>query len=83
MMKAIITGMLHLSPDSLFSKLDNYQSFTVVDKEFSDKFGLTNKEVEELLNEYYRVRGWTPEGIPSKEKLAELELVDEGSFLQQ
>jgi len=30
--------------------------------------------LEEMLNEYYPVRGWTPEGIPTPEKLRELGL---------
>jgi len=38
-------------------------------------------EFQSLLNEYYNVRGWNHEGIPAKEKLAELELIAEGGFL--
>ncbi|MCD4791523.1 MAG: aldehyde ferredoxin oxidoreductase family protein [Bacteroidales bacterium] len=34
-----------------------------------------------MLNEYYQVRGWTNEGIPTTEKLAELGLSEEGKFL--
>jgi aldehyde:ferredoxin oxidoreductase len=30
---------------------------------------------EELLPEYYAVRGWDTEGRPTKEKLKELEIV--------
>jgi len=30
--------------------------------------------LEEMLNEYYPARGWTPEGVPSPEKLRELGL---------
>jgi len=30
--------------------------------------------LSELLPEYYELRGWSPEGIPSKEKLAELSI---------
>ncbi|MBN1289582.1 MAG: aldehyde ferredoxin oxidoreductase family protein [Actinobacteria bacterium] len=28
--------------------------------------------LDELLKEYYELRGWTPDGVPSEEKLAEL-----------
>ncbi|MDD1670062.1 MAG: aldehyde ferredoxin oxidoreductase family protein [Methanomicrobiales archaeon] len=35
---------------------------------------------EPLLSEYYRVRGWDPEGRPSKEKLAELGVPGAGSL---
>jgi aldehyde:ferredoxin oxidoreductase len=38
-------------------------------------------EFQSLLDEYYKVRGWNNEGIPGKEKLTELELASEGSFL--
>ncbi|MEM1883615.1 MAG: aldehyde ferredoxin oxidoreductase family protein [Candidatus Bathyarchaeia archaeon] len=31
-------------------------------------------ELEPLLKDYYRVRGWDEQGIPTKEKLAELEI---------
>jgi len=30
--------------------------------------------LEEMLNEYYPVRGWTPEGLPTPAKLRELGL---------
>jgi aldehyde:ferredoxin oxidoreductase len=32
------------------------------------------EELDAMLDEYYRLRGWTPEGIPSEQKLAELGL---------
>jgi aldehyde:ferredoxin oxidoreductase len=31
-------------------------------------------DLEAMLDEYYRLRGWTQEGIPSEEKLSELGL---------
>lgn len=31
--------------------------------------------LDEMLREYYRLRGWTPEGVPTQEKLAELGLI--------
>ncbi len=31
-------------------------------------------ELEPMLNEYYEVRGWNEEGIPTKEKISELKL---------
>ncbi|WP_413882243.1 aldehyde ferredoxin oxidoreductase C-terminal domain-containing protein [Desulfobacula sp.] len=30
--------------------------------------------LEEMLDEYYQVRGWSQDGIPSEKKLTELEL---------
>ncbi len=38
-------------------------------------------DFEELLDEYYKVRGWHSDGIPSSEKLAELGLSEEAIFL--
>jgi aldehyde:ferredoxin oxidoreductase len=29
---------------------------------------------DEMLQEYYAIRGWTPEGLPTKEKLTELQI---------
>jgi aldehyde:ferredoxin oxidoreductase len=37
---------------------------------------LDKGEVDKVLDEYYRLRGWNAFGIPSKEKLRELELDD-------
>ncbi|HWI52697.1 MAG TPA: aldehyde ferredoxin oxidoreductase C-terminal domain-containing protein, partial [Symbiobacteriaceae bacterium] len=34
----------------------------------------TREQVDELLNRYYQLRGWTEAGIPKAEKLAELNL---------
>lgn len=35
-------------------------------------------DLKPLLDEYYTIRGWTKEGIPTNEKLQELDLVEEG-----
>lgn len=34
----------------------------------------SREELDQMLNEYYRLRGWTDQGIPTKEKLHELQL---------
>jgi aldehyde:ferredoxin oxidoreductase len=34
----------------------------------------THEELSSMLDTYYRLRGWTDDGIPTKEKLQELEL---------
>jgi aldehyde:ferredoxin oxidoreductase len=34
----------------------------------------SREELDKMLDEYYRLRGWTNEGIPSKKKLHELQL---------
>jgi aldehyde:ferredoxin oxidoreductase len=38
-------------------------------------------EFDTLLSEYYKIRNWTKEGIPTPGKLEELGLSDEGRFL--
>jgi aldehyde:ferredoxin oxidoreductase len=38
-------------------------------------------EFEKMLHEYYEISGWTEEGIPTKEKLLELGLIDEAKDL--
>jgi aldehyde:ferredoxin oxidoreductase len=38
-------------------------------------------DFENLLDEYYKLRGWDINGIPTKEKLEELNLLEEGRFL--
>jgi len=38
-------------------------------------------DFDNLLDEYYQVRGWDSKGVPTKEKLEELNLVVEGQFL--
>ena len=37
---------------------------------------LNEQEMQQLLDEYYELRGWNEEGIPSDSKLRELELQD-------
>jgi aldehyde:ferredoxin oxidoreductase len=34
----------------------------------------SREELNSMLDSYYRLRGWTDDGIPTKEKLQELEL---------
>jgi aldehyde:ferredoxin oxidoreductase len=36
---------------------------------------VTQKELDLLLDDYYQSRGWNPQGIPTKEKLQELNMV--------
>ena len=50
--KAVITGILRMAKESIFSDLNNIDVFTILDAPFSDKFGLTREEVEKVLDEY-------------------------------
>jgi aldehyde:ferredoxin oxidoreductase len=37
---------------------------------------LSQADLDEMLDEYYEARGWTPEGVPTRAKLEELRLGD-------
>ena len=47
--KAVLTGILRLTNESIFSDLNNLHVFTVFDKPFADKFGFTDCEVAGIL----------------------------------
>jgi aldehyde:ferredoxin oxidoreductase len=42
---------------------------------------ITKEQIESLLDDYYRLRGWTDQGLPTREKLVELELEDAAEHL--
>ena len=50
--KAVLTGILRVSRESIFSDLNNIEVYTLLDSEFSDKFGFTTNEVKKLLSDY-------------------------------
>lgn len=61
---SVLTGILRIAKESIFSGLNNVSTFTILNDTFSDKFGLLESEVKELL-EYYElseklsaVRSW-------------------------
>ncbi|MCE3239467.1 MAG: putative AAA-ATPase, partial [Gammaproteobacteria bacterium] len=47
--RAVITGILRIAKENLFSGLNNVQVFSVLDKEYSEHFGFTEPEVDEAL----------------------------------
>ncbi len=47
--KAVLTGILRIARESVFSELNNLRVFSMLDAGFSDKFGLTAAEVERAL----------------------------------
>jgi len=47
--KGVVTGILRVARESIFSGLNNVGVFTVLDQAFSDKFGFTEAEVERLF----------------------------------
>ena len=62
--KGIITGILRIAKESIFSDLNNPGIFTILKSAFDDKFGFTKPEVQQLLNyfdlgtHYDQVESW-------------------------
>jgi Predicted AAA-ATPase/PD-(D/E)XK nuclease superfamily len=55
--KGVLTGILRVSKESMFSDLNNFIASTVLDNDlFSDQFGFTEAEVLEML-QYYGMNG--------------------------
>ncbi len=50
--KGIITGILRVAKESIFSDLNNLDVYTILDRAFSDRFGITTHELETLFSEY-------------------------------
>ena len=50
--KGVLTGILRVARESIFSELNNLDVFTVVDNQFSEFFGITENEIQKLLLDY-------------------------------
>ncbi len=55
---AVVTGCLRVSKESIFTGFNNPKMHTIIDKEYDEWFGFTDKEVQEMLayygqSEYY------------------------------
>ncbi len=50
--KGIITGILRVSKESIFTGLNNVTAHTIFDEEFSDKFGFTESETKQILKDF-------------------------------
>jgi hypothetical protein len=50
--RGVLTGILRIAKESIFSGLNNISTFTILSEEFQDKFGLLESEVKALLEEY-------------------------------
>ncbi len=48
--RAILTGILRVSKESLFSGLSNVKVYSVLHKQYSSYFGFTEQEINELLH---------------------------------
>jgi hypothetical protein len=50
--KSILTGILRIAKESIFSGLNNPGVYTLLSKEFDDKFGFTEEELETMLTDF-------------------------------
>ncbi|MCP5108834.1 MAG: AAA family ATPase, partial [bacterium] len=53
--KSVITGIMRIAKESIFSGLNNPGVYTLLSEEFDDKFGFTEKEMETLLKDFQLV----------------------------
>ncbi|MCD7729698.1 MAG: AAA family ATPase [Clostridia bacterium] len=49
---ALLTGILRVSKESIFSGLNNIKIFSILDDKFSQYFGFTKDEVKKFLSDY-------------------------------
>ena len=50
--KSVITGIMRVSKESIFSGLNNVGVYSLVSKNYADKFGFTEAEVEQLVKDF-------------------------------
>ena len=48
---AVVTGCLRIAKESIFTGTNNFVSYSVLDEEFSEYFGFTQQEVDQLLTD--------------------------------
>ena len=62
--KGIITGILRVSKESIFSGLNNLSVYSILDDEFSNRFGFTENEVKQVIKDfevntnYEKIKKW-------------------------
>ncbi len=49
---SVVTGILRVAKESIFSGINNLRVCTLMSDHFADKFGLTEKEVEQALHDF-------------------------------
>ena len=50
--KTILTGVSRVAKESIFSGANNFHVYTVLDDEFSDDFGITEKEMDKIIGDF-------------------------------
>ncbi len=52
MKKTVLTGVSRVAKESIFSGANNFKVYTVLDNDFSDKFGITKEEMEQVIKDF-------------------------------
>ena len=50
--KTVITGVSRVAKESIFSGANNFKVYTVLDNEFADDFGITEKEMDKMIEDF-------------------------------
>jgi len=50
--KGVLTGILRVAKESIFSGLNNLEVYTILSKKYAEFFGFTEAEVKQMLSEY-------------------------------
>jgi len=50
--KGVITGILRVSRESIFSGLNNISVYSILDERFSDQFGFTESETQQIISDF-------------------------------
>ncbi len=50
--KGVLTGILRVAKESIFSDLNNLGIYTILKRPFADKFGITKDELDALMRRY-------------------------------
>ena len=50
--KTVLTGVSRVAKESIFSGANNFKVFTVLDNEFADDFGITEKEMDKVIKDF-------------------------------
>jgi hypothetical protein len=50
--KGVLTGIMRIAKESIFSGLNNLEVYTILSHSFADKFGLREAEVKQMLTDY-------------------------------
>jgi len=50
--KTILTGVSRVAKESIFSGANNFDVYTVLNDEFSDDFGITEKEMDKIIDDF-------------------------------